>query len=139
MIFKERGRETRWVNAVSPKENKDANVIELNGRKFNAPKDHHWRFSQTKFYQLSKEKRIRIYEEYEYADVFGNKQKGLPQYLESELTPVDSNWTDIGSYSFGWSFSTENSEILLKRVVESTSNKNDLVFDFSLALALQPQ
>ena len=132
MIFKERGRETRWVNAVSPKENKDANVIELNGRKFNAPKDHHWRFSQTKFYQLSKEKRIRIYEEYEYVDVFGNKQRGLPQYLESELTPVDSNWTDIGSYSFGWSFSTENSEILLKRVIESTSNEGDLIMDFFL-------
>jgi adenine-specific DNA-methyltransferase len=132
MIFKERGREARWVNAVSPKENKDANVIELNGRKFYAPKDHHWRFSQTKFCQLSKEKRIRIYEEYEYVDVFGNKQRGLPQYLESELTPVDSNWTDIGSYSFGWSFSTENSEILLKRVIESTSNKGDFVFDFFL-------
>jgi len=132
MIFKERGRETRWVNAVSPKENKDANVIELNGRKFNAPKDHHWRFSQTKFYQLSKEKRIRIYEEYEYVDVFGNKQRGLPQYLESELTPVDSNWTDIGSYSFGWSFSTENSEILLNRVIKSTSNEDDLVMDFFL-------
>jgi len=132
MIFKERGRETRWVNAVSPKENKDANIIVLNGRKFYAPKDHHWRFSQTKFDQLNKEQRIRIYEKYEYVDVFGNKQKGLPQYLESELTPVDSNWTDIGSYSFGWSFSTENSEILLKRVIESTSNENDLVMDFFL-------
>ncbi|MFN3605482.1 MAG: DNA methyltransferase [Leptonema sp. (in: bacteria)] len=130
IIFKDRGRETRWVNAISPKENKDANIIELDGRKFIAPKDHHWRFSQTKFDQLNKEERVRIYEEYEYVDVFGNKQKGLPQYLESELTPVDSNWTDIGSYSFGWSFSTENSEILLKRVVESTSNEGDLVMDF---------
>ncbi len=132
MIFKDRGRETRWVNAVSPKENKDANIIVLNERKFYAPKGHHWRFSQTKFDQLNKEQRIRIYEEYEYVDVFGNKQKGLPQYLESELTPVDSNWTDIGSYSFGWSFSTENSEILLKRVIESTSNEGDLILDFFL-------
>ncbi len=132
IIFKGRGRETRWINAVSPKENKDANIIELNGRKFIAPKENHWRFSQTKFDQINKEKRIRIYEEYEYIDVFGNKQKGLPQYLESELTPVDSNWTDIGSYSFGWSFSTENSEILLKRVIESTSNKGDFILDFFL-------
>jgi len=132
MIFKERWRETRWVNAVSPKENKDANIIQLDGRKFVAPKGHHWRFSQSKFNQLNKEKRIRVYEEYEYMDVFGNKQKGLPQYLESELTPVDSNWTDINSYSFTCGFSTENSEILLKRTIESTSNENDLVMDFFL-------
>jgi len=132
MIFKERGRETRWVNAVSPKENRVSNIIVLNGRKFYAPKGHHWRFSQNKFDQLNNEQRIRVYEEYEYVDVFGNKQKGLPQYFESESTPIDSNWTDIGSYSFSWSFSTENSEILLKRVIESTSNENDLVMDFFL-------
>jgi adenine specific DNA methylase Mod len=32
-VFKERGREVKWVNAISPKENKDANIIEINGRK----------------------------------------------------------------------------------------------------------
>uniref|UniRef100_A0A7C3RKB2 site-specific DNA-methyltransferase (adenine-specific) n=1 Tax=Dictyoglomus thermophilum TaxID=14 RepID=A0A7C3RKB2_DICTH len=132
MIFKERDRESKWVNAISPKENKNANVIEIEGRKFWAPKNHHWRFSQAKFNELNKAKRIRIYEEYEYIDVLGRNQKGLPQYLESEQTPVDSNWTDINSYSFGWGFSTENSEILLKRVIESTSNEGDLVMDFFL-------
>jgi len=132
MIFKERDREARWVNAISPKENKNANVIEIEGRKFWAPKNHHWRFSQAKFNELNEAKRIRIYEEYEYVDVLGKKRKGLPQYLESEQTPVDSNWTDIGSYSFGWGFSTENSETLSKRVIESASNKKDLVIDFFL-------
>jgi len=52
--------------------------------------------------------------------------------LEAETTPVDSNWTDISGYSFGWNFQTENSEILLKRVIESTSNEGDLVMDFFL-------
>jgi|GEM_PF-78679 len=131
-VFKERGREVKWVNAISPKENKDANVIEINGRKFIAPKNNHWRFSQEKFNNLNSENRIRVYEEYEYTDVFGNKQKGIPQYLESEMTPLDTNWTDISGYSFGWGFSTENSESLLKRVIESTSNESDLVFDFFL-------
>ena len=131
-VFKERGREVKWVNAISPKENKDANIIEINGRKFIAPKNNHWRFSQDKFNQLNSENRIRIYEEYEYIDIFGNKQKGIPQYLESEMTPLDTNWTDISGYSFGWGFSTENSEPLLKRVIESTSNEGDLIMDFFL-------
>jgi adenine-specific DNA-methyltransferase len=131
-VFKERGREVKWVNAISPKENKDANIIEINGRKFTAPKNNHWRFSQDKFNQLNSENRIRIYEECEYIDIFGNKQKGIPQYLESEMTPLDTNWTDISGYSFGWGFSTENSEPLLKRVIESTSNEGNLVMDFFL-------
>ena len=132
IVFKGRGREVNWVNAVSPKENKEQNIIYIAGRKFIAPKDHHWRFSQSKFDNLYSEKRIRIKEDYEYIDVFGKKQKGVPQYLESESTPVDSNWTDISGYSFGWQFQTENSEILLKRVIESTSNEGDFVMDFFL-------
>jgi len=132
VVFKERGREPRWVNAVSPKENKERNVIFISGRKFIAPKDHHWRFSQKKFDKLHGEGRIRIKDDYKYVDVFGNKQTGIPQYLESELTPLDSNWTDISGYSFGWKFPTENSEILLKRVIESTSNEEAIVMDFFL-------
>jgi len=132
IIFKEREREPNWINAVSPKENKKQYKINIAGREFIAPKDHHWRFSQTKFDKLYAEGRIKIKEEYEYIDVLGHKQVGIPQYLESEVTPVDSNWVDISGYSFGWHFSTENSEILLKRVIQSTSNEGDLVMDFFL-------
>jgi adenine-specific DNA-methyltransferase len=45
---------------------------------------------------------------------------------------LDNNWLDIPGYSYGWEFATENSEILLKRVIESTSNEGDLVMDFFL-------
>jgi adenine-specific DNA-methyltransferase len=45
---------------------------------------------------------------------------------------LDNNWLDISGYSAGWGFKTENSEILLKRVIESTSNEGDLVMDFFL-------
>ncbi len=43
-----------------------------------------------------------------------------------------NNWTDIEGYAREWDFPTENSEILLKRVIESNSNKGDLVMDFFL-------
>jgi adenine-specific DNA-methyltransferase len=49
-----------------------------------------------------------------------------------ETTLLDNNWLDIPGYSSGWGFSTENSEVLLKRVIESTSNESNLVFDFFL-------
>ncbi|MEO0113784.1 MAG: site-specific DNA-methyltransferase, partial [candidate division WOR-3 bacterium] len=45
---------------------------------------------------------------------------------------IDENWTDIPGYSQTWGFSTENSEMLLKRVIESTSKEGDLVMDFFL-------
>ncbi len=45
---------------------------------------------------------------------------------------LDNNWLDIPGYSSIWGFKTENSEILLKRVIESTSNEGDLVMDFFL-------
>ncbi|MCM8807878.1 MAG: site-specific DNA-methyltransferase [Candidatus Omnitrophica bacterium] len=45
---------------------------------------------------------------------------------------LDNNWLDISGYSSNWDFKTENSEILLKRVIESTSNEGDLVMDFFL-------
>ncbi|HOM27519.1 MAG TPA: site-specific DNA-methyltransferase [bacterium] len=54
------------------------------------------------------------------------------EYLTSEEQKITDNWKDIPSYSDGWNFQTENSEILLKRVIESTSNENDLVMDFFL-------
>ena len=49
-----------------------------------------------------------------------------------EKVLLDNNWLDIPGYSSGWGFKTENSEILLKRVIESTSKEGDLVMDFFL-------
>ncbi|MEM0379392.1 MAG: DNA methyltransferase, partial [Nanopusillaceae archaeon] len=42
---------------------------------------------------------------------------------------LDNNWLDIPGYSSGWGFKTENSEILLKRIIESTSNEGDSIMD----------
>ncbi|MGB9795193.1 DNA methyltransferase [Fervidobacterium gondwanense] len=43
-----------------------------------------------------------------------------------------NNWSDLEGYGRRWKFPTENSEILLKRVIQSTSNEGDLVLDFFL-------
>ncbi|MGE3062217.1 MAG: DNA methyltransferase [bacterium] len=120
-IFKTRNREIRWVNAVSPKENKDANKIVINGKEYIAPKGNHWRFSQEKFNKLLSENRIRI-----------SPDTGLPQYLESEEVPLDTNWTDMQGYSFSHGFSTENAEVILQRVIDCSSEKNFIIFDFFL-------
>lgn len=59
-------------------------------------------------------------------------KSGEPLAQESEFQKLTDNWTDIAGYSAFWNFPMENSEILLKRVIESTSCKNDLVMDFFL-------
>jgi hypothetical protein len=70
--------------------------------------------------ELEKQGRIR----------FG--KSGNPQMLKPQKIFLTDDWTGFYGYSFNWNFPTENSEILLKRVVESTSNESDLVMDFFL-------
>ncbi|MGC8844206.1 MAG: DNA methyltransferase, partial [bacterium] len=53
-------------------------------------------------------------------------------YLITYMEPLKDVWIDYQGYSRMWNFPTENSEILLKRVIESTSNEGDLVMDFFL-------
>ena len=48
----------------------------------------------------------------------------------SHYETLGPDWTDVNGYSSEWDFPIENSEILLKRVIESTSNDGDLVMDF---------
>ena len=131
-IFKLRGRESNWIQMHSPlqyKTNTDRTIL---GRLLSPPEGRHWSFSQEKINRLEKEGRVRINESNMYINLHGVKIKGMPEYLESEMAPCDSNWTDINGYSQIHGFSTENSEILLKRIIESTSNESDIVLDFFL-------
>jgi adenine-specific DNA-methyltransferase len=129
--YKPREEEQKWLNMHSPGERRPPERIIL-GRLLYPPKGRHWTFTQEKIYELERQGRIRINEEIEYIDMLGNVVKGMPQYLTDEMELLDSDWTDIPGYSFGWNFQTENSEILLKRVIESTSDEGDLVMDFFL-------
>src|SRR5690606_30972110 len=57
---------------------------------------------------------------------------GNPQMLKPAEIYLTDDWTGFYGYSFTWNFPTENSEILLKRVIESTSNEGNLVMYFFL-------
>jgi len=86
------------------------------------PDGRHWTFSQERLEEYGKEGRIRL------------NEKGILEYLTSPLETVDSDWTDIPGYVVPskWGFPTENSEQLLQRVIETSSNKGDFVLDYFL-------
>ncbi|MEG8946425.1 DNA methyltransferase [Rosettibacter firmus] len=129
--YKQRGEEQKWLNMHSPGERRPPERVIL-GRLLYPPKGRHWTFIQETIDRMIQEGRIRIKEDSEYVDLKGNIVKGMPQYLTGEEELLDSNWTDIPGYSQTQGFPTENSEILLKRVIKSTSNESDLVMDFFL-------
>jgi len=52
--------------------------------------------------------------------------------LKPDIIYLTDDWTGFYGYSSNWDFPTENSEILLKRVIESTSDERNLVMDFFL-------
>lgn len=90
------------------------------GKELLPPEGRHWALSQKDIFELEKQGRIKL------------SETGEPLSIESDYQKVVDNWTDITGYSTTWNFPTENSEILLKRVIESTSNEGDLVMDFFL-------
>ncbi|SDC86170.1 Adenine specific DNA methylase Mod [Desulfurella multipotens] len=111
---------------------------------FHPPKGRHWTYGQENIKQMENEKRIRIKcRKCGYIHISGswkgcpkckNKEDVKVEYLlaPTEIKQIDSNWTDVSGYTSNWDFQTENSEILLKRAIETASNKNDLVIDFFL-------
>jgi adenine-specific DNA-methyltransferase len=115
------------------------------GKELAPPPGKHWKYSQEKINQMIDEGKLIL--ECRNCGYIHDKSKGLwqkcpecgadnpiPKYwVEERIEEVmDSNWSDIYGYSTSWDFPTENSEILLKRVIESTSNEGDLVMDFFL-------
>ncbi len=61
-----------------------------------------------------------------------HKNNPRPEYWvePKEVDLLDTNWTDIPGYSFSTKYPTENSEVLLERVIKSASRSGDLVCDF---------
>ena len=101
------------------------------GREFYPPEGRRWALSQERIDQFEKAGKVRINEQFTYVDCRGVEAKGIPELLyDTEI--VGNEWLDIPGYSQAQHFPTENSEILLKRVIESTSNEGDLVMDFFL-------
>jgi len=92
--------------------------IILEGQEFYPPEGYSWFVGNEIAQEMYKEGRLKV-----------ENGKLLVLVDKENLT---SNWTDIPGYEKPWEFQTRNSEILLKRVIESTSNEGDLVMDFFL-------
>ena len=91
------------------------------GQVFYPPPGKHFKFSQATIDEKTADGKVRL-----------NPKTGKPEYWveESSVKPLNSNWTDIPGYSFTTAYPTENSEALLRRVIEVASRPNALVADF---------
>ena len=137
-IFCHKILESKWQWAHSAGESKIPKYFIVGEEKvlLYPPKDRHWTNSQEKIDELTKEGRIKINKSLSYINSRGEKINYIPEKLQDSNVIIDNNWSDLPGYEFGVftaeKFSTQNSEILLERVIESTSNENDLVMDFFL-------
>ena len=103
--------------------------------------DAHFKYSQISIDKMIDEGKIRLRckscsnEHYKGSWIKCDKchsEDAVPQYLvmETDKKILDTNWTDIAGYSHTTGFSTENSEALLTRSLDVSSEKNNLVLDF---------
>jgi adenine specific DNA methylase Mod len=103
------------------------------GRKYYPPKNRRWGLSQDSIDNFIDKAKVRINENKEYVDCFGKRVKGIPElYYDTEF--VGNEWLHVQGYSQTWGFPTENSEELLRLVIESTSSRGDFVMDFFLGI-----
>ncbi len=72
---------------------------------------------------------MRLNPEIPFYDLEGKKIEARPEYLQTEIVPIDDNWTDIKGYAFTTGYPTENHQDLLERVIRTGSVEGDLVFD----------
>lgn len=129
-----------WVDLDHrPGERKENKNRLLMGIEFEPPKGRHWIKSQEKLNELYKNGKARIkckncgtifYFKGKIEQCCLDKKWVIQIFLDEDS--LGENWTDISGYSQTHDFQTENSEILLKRVIESTSNEGNLVLDFFL-------
>ncbi|HHY40911.1 MAG TPA: site-specific DNA-methyltransferase [Syntrophaceticus sp.] len=133
-------RETGWLPFVhypGLRKNKERLVF---GCTLEPPEGRHWGLKQELIEQWKAKGWVRFrckkcgYEHYEgrWANCPDcGSQEFLPE-LKNPPKKVDSNWTNISSYSQDPLFPTRNAEDLLKRVIEAASDEGDLVMDFFL-------
>jgi site-specific DNA-methyltransferase (adenine-specific)/adenine-specific DNA-methyltransferase len=117
-----------WHDMISSEIRRPPERVFFGKRKL-PPRNMHFTYKQHRIDEMIEQKRVRIDETRKYIDLNGDRVKGMPQYLQSEQTPVDSNWMDLKGYTATWNYPTENAEELLSRVVESSSSPGSLVLD----------
>jgi adenine-specific DNA-methyltransferase len=99
------------------------------GKQYLPRRGRHFTYTQEKIDLFEREGRLRLNPNISYYDLEGKKIEARPEYLQTDRIPIDNNWTDIKGYAFSTTYPTENSEELLKRVIESCTQEGDLVMD----------
>jgi len=113
------------------------------GKELEPPQDKHWKYSQENIDKRIEEGTLIIkcgncgyYHKEGKWTVCPQCGKDQPQpryWVEpKEEEVLDSNWTDIYGYANKWEFRTENSEKLLKRIIDITTKKEEFIMDFFL-------
>jgi len=87
------------------------------GKKLKPPKGRKWVLSQEGIDNAISRNLIKM-----------DKKTGMPLFLTKWET-LGSNWTDISGYTQNSDYPTENSEILLERIIKASSDPDDLVLD----------
>jgi len=118
----------QWLPMTSPGVRNPPERIIL-GQKMLPPRGRHWTFTQDRIVTMEQEGRIRNENTSTWTDLAGDRHRGVPEYLQTEDTPVDSSWTDLKGYVRSARYPTENPEELLERVILSSSVAGDIVLD----------
>jgi|LDZT01.1.fsa_nt_gi adenine specific DNA methylase Mod len=143
LVYKQlsKPKEERWHAMDSQGQGQ---ALYIFGYLLDPPKGRHWTYGQKNIRKMEKEESIRIKCKncgfvhkngiWEKCPKCSNKDNIKVEYLlaPTEYKQIDSNWTDVSGYTSNWNFPTENSEILLDRVMHSTSQEGDFVMDFFL-------
>jgi len=112
-------RKPEWVvMQQKPNKGQTGQPIIINGKVFTPKKGYCWARGNDVANEMYKKGRLKI---------DGDR---LLILLDKKF--IGTNWTDVTGYTLYWGFKTENSEKMLKRVIESSSNKNDIILDFFL-------
>jgi len=109
-----REKET-WWEITLPGDHKGDDTRIVFGKEFKLPKGRIWGLKQEQIEEYEKLGRLKI-------------EKNKILYAPITRT-LKSNWTDIAGYARTTDYPTENAEILLKRVIEMSSNPDGLVLD----------
>ena len=104
-----------WWEITLPGDHRGDDTRIIFGKKFKLPKGRIWGLKQEQIEDYEKLGRLKV-------------EKNKVFYAPITKT-LKSNWTDIAGYARTTDYPTENAEVLLKRVVEMSSNPNDLVLD----------
>jgi adenine specific DNA methylase Mod len=118
LIYKEKEAPSKYEPflPVSDKTYRDSRII--NGEKYYSPLGRKWGVKQENIDEFLREGRLKL--------------ENGKWYLYTFEEPLKDVWIDHQGYSRNWDFATENSEVFVKRAVQSTSNEGDLVMDFFL-------